>query len=256
LRLAPRISKGTSASRTLSHSRMCNVKSASGVIGFIFCLVVCVTASASEMLLGTTRLTLPAPAGQCELDRANPKDARLLALFENLVEGGPNRILATYVKCDQLKSWRSGSHKFEIYAQYQTLEKMVDKQFPPNNDMLRQTCSLVRAQENASIQRLPRSISERAEKTIASLELDQLTDLGVVANGGDACYTSTLRKSKDRSGIEKTQISIMAFSIIKGKPIYFYIFAPYTTGIDAQKLLSGHIKDTTMFIEANRSEKL
>jgi hypothetical protein len=78
----------------------------------------------------------------------------------------------------------------------------------------------------------------------------------VVAQDKKACYASILTKGKDRAGLEKTQISLMALSIIRGKIIYFYIFAPYNTSTDFQNLLSKHMKDVGVLVAANRNATL
>jgi hypothetical protein len=207
------------------------------LICFCSCLASHQASIAAEIQLGTIKLSLPAPAGQCALDTSNPQDARLLDMLERMTFRSTNRLLATFADCDQLKSWRSGQRGFEIYSQYQTLEKMADKEIPPTSDILEKTCALMKDQAEALVKSMPKDINRRAQKLSEDLQLNQEANLGVIAQDKKACYTSTLRKGKDRSGLEKTQISIMSLSIIKGKIIYFYLFTPYNPSTDVQKLL-------------------
>jgi hypothetical protein len=224
---------------------------------YVLCICVCLASHyasiAAEIQLGATKLSLPSPAGQCVLDASNPKDARLLSALERLTARNTNRVLATFADCNQLKSWRSGERSFEIYSQYQTLEKMVDKEYPPTSDILEKTCAYMSDQTAAFVKSLPKDINQRAKKLSEGLQLNQEASLGVVAQDKKACYASTLTKGKDRSGLEKTQISLMALSIIKGKIIYFYTFSPYNTSVDVKKLLLRHMKDTGARIDANRN---
>jgi hypothetical protein len=39
-----------------------------------------------------------------------------------------------------------------------------------------------------------------------------------------------LQKFKAETGAEKTQVTVFATTILKGKIVYFYMFAPYESG--------------------------
>jgi hypothetical protein len=230
------------------------------LVGYLICLYSCLVphraSVAAEVQLGTTKLSLPAPAGQCELHASNPQDAPLLSTLKRMTVRNTYRILATFADCNQLKSWRSDQRGFEIFSQYQTLQKMVDKEYPPTRDILEKECAFMKDQTAATVKKMPKDINQRARKLSEVLQLNQGASLGMVAQDKKACYTLTLGKGEDRVGLEKTQIALMSLSIIKGKIIYFYLFAPYNTSMDVQNLLSKHRKDVGALIEVNRNTGL
>ena len=68
----------------------------------------CCVAFAKQATLGAASLTLPPPAGYCEMDEAQPSDARMIGAVSAALERGPTRLLAISADCRQLEDWRAG----------------------------------------------------------------------------------------------------------------------------------------------------
>jgi hypothetical protein len=85
------------------------------------------------------------------------------------------------------------------------------------------------------------------------LKLNEIKFLGVVAEDPLVCYSGTLQKFKVDTGPETTQITIIATSLLKGKVVQLYLFAPYTGGQSITQLLAKQRINVGQLQRANRN---
>ena len=93
---------------------------------------------------------------------------------------------------------------------------------------------------------------ERAEQALNIAGVNQMIFLGVVAEDPLVCYGSLLQKLKAETGEEKTQLTVFATTILKGKAILFYLFAPYMTRETVTQMLARHRVNVGRLQRANR----
>jgi hypothetical protein len=60
----------------------------------------------------------------------------------------------------------------------------------------------------------------------------------VIAEEPVICYAAILQKFKAGTGVELTQVTVIATTVIKGKIVYFYFFAPFESGATVTDLLA------------------
>ncbi len=113
---------------------------------FLFLLAAASSAMAGQAQMGDVSVTLPPPAGFCELSEIDPSDKRMLTIVGGLLEKSGNKLLSMSADCAQLTSWRSGQRRLlDDYAQYQAQLAIIDK---PPSEAIAQTCATLREEGN------------------------------------------------------------------------------------------------------------
>lgn len=186
-------------------------------------------ALAKEVKIGDASIALTMPAGYCELDGKNAADTRVLTATEKLVAGGGNQLLAFSAECEQLSDWRAGKRRLlDNFAQYQTRVSLIDKPLPvPPTEVVKQICAAGRTQGEKIVSVLAPDIHARIEETLRRVKMNETRFLGVLDEDSTACYAALLQKLQTEIGTDKAQIAVFATTIVKGKFVYFYLFAPY-----------------------------
>lgn len=203
--------------------------------------------------IGQTSITLTVPAGQCELDRSQPADGRMLLGVEKaLVE---NRLLAAYADCKQLTDWRAGKRGLlEDFAQYQTSVAAVDA--PPPADpveALKQICAKLRAEGEKLVSGVAPDMKSRVEKATKEVKVNQSRFMGVVAEEPTACYGAVAQRFKAETGKDVTIIGLFATTYVKGKLVYYYLFAPYRSAQTLSVQLAKHKPNVAALLAANKN---
>jgi hypothetical protein len=73
---------------------------------------------------------------------------------------------------------------------------------------------------------------------LKTVKVNEMRFLGVIAEEPVICYAAILQKFKAETGDEKTQATVFATTVLKGKILYFYFFAPYESGATVTDLLA------------------
>lgn len=77
--------------------------------GALFVLAVASTAAmAADVMVGGVSITLPAPAGFCELSANNPVDSRAVTALSGMLAQSGNMLLGISADCQELTDWRAG----------------------------------------------------------------------------------------------------------------------------------------------------
>jgi hypothetical protein len=193
-----------------------------------FCLL-CWAAAAKQEKVGGVALNLLPPAGYCELDGAQPGDARMLSAIGGMLEKGGNRLLALSADCRQLDDWRNGKRPLLAnYAQYQTQKASENASLPAAPaEVIKAACQQLRAQgDNIAARQLP-DMQRSFDEALAGIKYNESKFLGVMAQDAKACYAALLSRIRAETGADVAQVGMFAITIIKGKAIFSYLFAPY-----------------------------
>jgi hypothetical protein len=195
---------------------------------------------AKDATVGATSLTLPPPSGACELDATKPSDARMLKAVEGMLGPTGNRLLAMSVDCTELADWRAGTRKLlDHIAQYQTLIAWQDGPLPGTPEAtIKEACDQMRAQGDKLVTDMEPDVKARAEQVLKTVKINEMKFLGVVGEDPNVCYAAMLQKFGTEVGTDKTQATVFATTIVKGKLVYFYLFAPYVSGDTVTDLLA------------------
>jgi hypothetical protein len=209
----------------------------------VFCALValcllCWAAVAKQEKVGGVAVNLPPPAGYCELNEAQPGDARMLSVLGGVLEKGGNRLVAMSADCRQLDDWRNGKRPLLAnYAQYQTQKASENASLPAAPaEVIKATCQQLRAQGEIIATRMVPDIQKRFDEALTAVRYNESKFLGVLGEDSKACYASLLSRIRAENGADVAQVGMFAVTIIKGKPIFYYLFAPYVgaPGITSQ----------------------
>ncbi len=223
------------------------------VAALIISLSGALQAGARDITLGQTVVSLAVPPGQCELQRAQAGEARLIKVIEDLLPK-TNRLIAAFADCKQLSDWRAGKRKLlDDTAQYQTV--VSAESGPPEADpaqALKQVCAGLRAEGDKTITSLTPDLNARIEQVMKAVKVSQTRFLGVVAEDATGCYAAIAQRFKTEAGTDKTQIALFAAAFPKGKLIFYYLYAPYRSGDTLTAMLAKHKANIAALLAANK----
>jgi hypothetical protein len=212
--------------------------------------------AAADAKIGDVPLRLPQPAGYCEMDPVLASDAPLIGRLHATMTKTGNRLLVISADCAELKDWRNGERPdLDHMAQYQTILELENEPLPDTPEkMIKNYC----ANMHGLAGRLSgatgaQSVEARAEEASRFLDLKEIKLLGVVGEEPAVCYAATLQKFKVDTQEATTQMAIIATTLIKGKVVQLYLFAPYTGHATIAQLLAQQRTNMGRLQRANRN---
>jgi hypothetical protein len=179
-----------------------------------------------ETPIGREKVALVLPAGMCPIEATNSSDANYINAVESSL-GGTNRLLGAFADCEQLSAWRSGHKMFlDNHGQYQAPAAMIDTVAPPG--VVAEICSELRRQGEKVLDGMKDDLSQRMERAVKGLQVNELRSLGVVGEDPDACYSAALQNLRVEGGPEKLQHLVFAITAVKGKLLFLYVYGLHT----------------------------
>jgi hypothetical protein len=203
-------------------------------------------ASGLEALIEDAFVTLPAPAGFCELTPRYEFDGRTVAVASAYLKGVGIRLLAMSADCDQLAEAREGRRlQVDDVVQYQA--EIADMKTPPVFSIAR-ACSILRVQSNSPV---GGDIDARLASTNEKIKVNEAISIGVIAEDKNACYTATLHKASTETGVEKMLADLQAATVISNKAIGVRRYAVYQNPDTIKAMLVKLIDDVAALVVAN-----
>jgi hypothetical protein len=175
-----------------------------------------------KTMIGSEPVQLVLPAGMCQIERSIPTDA---AYFEAIESGlaGTNKLLAAFAECRQLSDWRSSNKMFLEHGYYQAPVEMLDS--VATRDTVAEVCRELRSQGEKMLDGLREELTQRTERALKGLQVNELRSLGVVGEDSNACYSAALRNLQAESAQQKLQDMVFAVTVLKGKLLFLYVYA-------------------------------
>lgn len=202
-----------------------------------------------QVMVGTTPIRLTSPEGQCQLSDRNESEASLVNKLRGLF-AGKNQLLAVFADCGELEQFRSRTlSQFDNYAQLVTPTSAMKARVPA--DFLKEFCAAMRTKTDQDLAAIAESRKPDIERAFKNAKLDEPKLLGVLDEVPTVCYTGQLARLTTESGVEKTQIGIIATAVIKGKLIAYQLYAPLNTNDTISDLLRKHKSNVAALIAAN-----
>jgi hypothetical protein len=177
-----------------------------------------------KTVIGSAPVQLVLPAGMCQIEPSNRADAAYVEAIESGL-AGTNKLLAAFAECGQLSDWRSSKKMFLEYGYYQVPLGMLDSVATP--EMVAEVCRELRSQGEKMLDDLKVDLTQRAERALKGLRVNELRSLGVVGEDSSACYSAALRNLEAESAQEKLQDMVFATTVLKGKLLFLYVYAPH-----------------------------
>jgi len=208
-------------------------------------LVLAVGALGLEAMIGDTFVTLPPPAGFCELTPRYEFDGRTVAVVSAYLAGESIRLLAMSADCNQLAEAREGKRQLGDVAAYQV--ENLDMKTPTPFSVARK-CSILRASSKSPI---GTDVDARLASTVEKIKVNEAGSTGVIAEDDNACYTATLIKAGTDVGAQKVLVVLQANAVIRTKAIIVRRQAVYQNPDTIKAVLPKLKSDVAAFVAAN-----
>jgi hypothetical protein len=222
-------------------------------LALVAALTTSVTAQATEVTIGDVSIHLPTPVGFCELSARNKYDNRMLTAIGTIVSKGGNELLSYSADCKQLVDWRAGERNFlDDFVQYQTPANKMDQLVASPEASIKNTCVGLRTKGDEINSSSTPEVKAHIEETLKRATLNESKWLGVLDEDQTACYAAMLQKMLTEAGTEKTQISLIAWTVIKKKWIFLYRYTVYKGPDTAINLLSEFKKTISALYAVNK----
>lgn len=175
-------------------------------------------------------IKLLTPDTYCLLDQNNPADKMAVTSLAKSLEGR-NDVIAQFGNCSELEQWRSGKAKtFEHKGSYQVSSKLKAVDLTgKEKDTVHNICSFLAAKGQPYSEKI-----KKYEQGFQSIKPNQGERLGIIHEDDNLCIAASVLRSEqiddpsmDKSiSTPKVQLSLYATSVIKGRLIYSYLYAP------------------------------
>jgi hypothetical protein len=224
------------------------------VAGFAVVIVVAVAGTAKDAQIGSASVSLPVPAGFCEMTEDQPSDARMIKAIGGMLASAQVEPLVLSADCKQLDAWRLGLRPvLDDFAQYQTPIAGKNSDFP-RAESIKGFCITIRA-KGQDISGMTDDLNARMENVLKNAKFNEMSFLGVLEEDSDACYFGLLQKVRTEVGTEKTQVSVTALTIVKGKAINFVLYTVYHDKDTVAEALARQKRNVAALLAANNESK-
>ncbi len=172
--------------------------------------------------IGGKAVMLAIPPSYCLMDNNNPADKMALsALTKSLA--GRNELIAQYTNCKELTNWRAGtqsdlSHKgaYQVSTKLKGVD-LTGKEVATVNNI----CKFISSKSPDFA-----SEAEALETSFEQIPLNQGKKLGISLNEDNLCVAASVLRLEDSKKNINGQISLYATSVINGRLLYTYLYAP------------------------------
>jgi hypothetical protein len=196
-------------------------------------------------MIGDTFVTMPPPAGFCELTPRYEFDGRTVAVISAYMAGDSIKLLAMSADCNQLAEAREGKRQLDDVSAY--LVENSDIKMPTPFSVASK-CSTLRASSKSPI---GTDVDARLASTIEKIKVNEAGSIGVIAEDDNACYTATLTKKTTDAGAEKVLVILQANVVVKTKAIIVRRQAVYQNSAAIKVVLPKLKSHVAAFVAAN-----
>jgi hypothetical protein len=201
-------------------------------------------ASGLEAMLGDARVTLPPPAGFCELTPRYAFDGRTVAQTSTSFQKAGSRLLAVSADCGQLHEARAGrQRRLDDLAQYNV--EIAEMEKPPT-ESIAQVCARTR-QAGAP----EGDVGARLAESVDNVRTGETRFFGIVAEDKNACYVAILQKYRTEAGRERTHVGMIAVTIISNRSIRLAHHTVYQSPVTIDDLLARLKRNVAALVAAN-----
>jgi len=210
--------------------------------------VLAVNASQAQNAFG---LTLPPPAGFCDLDPSQPADQEMLSVIQQL-NAGHNQVLAISADCDQLDSLRAKGKLLTNYAMYLMPLSAGELPVSMSRAELIETIAASLGQFDGALDRAEDIMRDRLNEADAAIELQDLVNIGLLHRDDTALFTGILTRAMDPgTGKEEVTAVVTGLTLVSNRIVTLNLSAPYSGRPTLDGLLDEQRNNIQRLIDAN-----
>jgi hypothetical protein len=117
---------------------------------------------------------------------------------------------------------------------------------------VKQTCATLRTQGDQLVAEQFPDMKARVESAMEKVKLNNMNFMGVLGEDATACYAALLQKLHTEVGTDKTQVVMIAATVVKNKNVFVYRIAVYANSATVDKGLVNLKADVKRLLAANR----
>jgi len=219
--------------------------------GLVAALAGAAAGLAKDVRIGPIGLTLPPPAGYCELIAGQPLDDTWVNGLGAVLHGMQIELLAVSADCGRLAAWHAHAQPLGVTATYQTPIAAKDATFR-REQLIKEACAFARVEGAKFVAQALPDVAKRLEAAIQhTVKFNEPTSLGVLAEGADACYSGIMTKVRIGEGAEAVRMIISATTVVKGKGVIYNFEADYKDAATVTATLARHRRNVSALLAAN-----
>jgi hypothetical protein len=202
--------------------------------------------------IGADPVILPAPKDYCFLDAGETRDGQLFAAVQQSI-GAANQLFAIFADCTERSAWRKGEALLTRHGQIQTMVKLRDKRMTiPRPTFAQAVCRhATPVRRGAPNPPVPAMGDAELAERINRLPVGRQQFLGAIDVDADACFTGLIQKFRTATGAARPEIAVIATTLVRGKILYVYLYAPASGANALNALLSKAKQLVREIVEAN-----
>lgn len=188
--------------------------------------------SHNSFVVGGTTIKLGTPVDNCSLNPQIPADNHMLNAVKNSIKGNTELVLQ-FADCQELKNWRSRKKKYlDTFGSYQSSLKLKNLDLTGQEAVsIKSICEVYKKQGENILKDMETDINKRVEDSFKNVQMNKIQLLGVVKENDEICAVATFQRLKTEDGSTKDQINVYSITILKGKLIFSYLFAPNSVDV-------------------------
>jgi hypothetical protein len=193
-------------------------------------------AEAGEIAVGDANLAFTPPAGYCELDYKQGRDAHFVGAVAEAL-GSETRVLAAFAACDQLAVWRKGlltylrDYGFLTVARADEARTITDGR----PKIMRALAGAFRAAAPAAAQSREPGIDR----------------LGMLDADDRAVYLGLVTEVETPDGRLRDALEVSAMTLIRGKLLSYVLYGEFAGRTSIEAMLGRQRADLDRLIAAN-----
>lgn len=194
-------------------------------------------ARAGQVTIGEAKLAFTPPAGYCELDHTQARDADFVRTVASAL-GSETRVLAAFAACDQLVIWRKGLLTYLRDYGFLTVARADETRTISDGRP-----TLVRALA-AALRGATPALSQPGEP-------GRVDDLGVLDADDRAVYLGMVTEVETPDGRLRDALEVSAMTLIRGKLLSYVLYGEFAGRASIDAMLGRQRADLDRLIAAN-----
>jgi hypothetical protein len=205
--------------------------------GSLFLLLFLSDAHAGQIAVGDARVAFAPPAGYCELDRGEGRDA---AFIDGVAQamGSDVRVLAAFAACEQVAVWRKGLLTYLRDYGFLTVARADEARTVSDG-------------RPAIVQALAKALRAAEPAGAQPGDPGRVDHLGVLHADDSAVYYGLVAEVETPDGRLRDALEVSAMTLIRGKLVSYVLYGEFAGRASVDAMLGRQRADLDRLIAAN-----
>ena len=220
------------------------------ILGFSLIVVLggCAQSNDTPSATASSELTLPIPAGYCQLAESNPMDREMIDTMRR-VNASNNRVLSVFADCKDLERFRKLGLPMDHTGTYFAPKSADGKHLSvPRGKFVQQVANQIKRSD------IMAKAKQQARKNVEQSGTDLKLEANVtklIDTDENAAYMGSLQTWDYGGGNKQTTSVVTALTVVQGRVVSLNMFAPHKNKASTRKQLAETQKNVRRLLDAN-----